>query len=89
MIAGDIPGDDGDSEGSGVGSDEEIRERCGLGAAALAVDFIGLGGEEESFLWKFEIAESETNQKVFDSFGGVFDIAEFRENQWVDSWGFT
>ena len=33
-----------------MGSDEEIGKRRGLGAAALAVDFEGLGSEEESVL---------------------------------------
>ena len=62
MVAGDVAGDDGDAECGGVGSDEEIRDGCGLGAAALAVDFVGLRCEEESVFWKLEIAESEADQ---------------------------
>ena len=61
LIAGDIPGDDGDTECDGVGTDEEIRERRGLSAAALAVDPVGLGGEEECVFREFQIAEIETS----------------------------
>ena len=47
LIAGDIPGDNGDAKRGGVGTDKKIRERRGFGAAALAIDPVGLGGEKE------------------------------------------
>lgn len=43
-----------------MGSDEKVRERSGLGAAALAVDPVGLRGEEERVFRKFQIAQLET-----------------------------